>query len=93
MDEVRMVRIMMGQKRASSARLFHTQSWTIPRPSTLARDDSPLPDSNERLFDPSFLDGASNFGFHVAPAQRNLPYVEFTFLQFFRCPMTSACLL
>jgi transcription factor SOX7/8/10/18 (SOX group E/F) len=68
MDEVRMVRMMMGQRRTSSARPFHTWSWTVPGPSTLARDDSPLPDPNTSLFNPSFLDGASNFGFHMAPA-------------------------
>jgi hypothetical protein len=68
MDEVRMARMMMGQRRASSAQPFHTRSWTMPGPSTLARDDSPLPDPDTSLFDPSFLDGASNFGFHMAPA-------------------------
>jgi hypothetical protein len=68
MDEVTMARMMMGQRRASSAQPFHTRSWTMPGPSTLARDDSPLPDPDTSLFDPSFLDGASNFGFHMAPA-------------------------
>jgi len=39
----------------------------MPGPSSLARDNSPLPEVDVSLFDPSFLDGASNFGFHMAP--------------------------
>jgi transcription factor SOX7/8/10/18 (SOX group E/F) len=74
-DEVTMARMMMGQRRASSAQPFPTRSWTMPGPSTLARDDSPLPDPDMSLFDPSFLDGASNFGFHMAPAPSE-PFVS-----------------
>jgi len=67
-DEMTMARMMMGQRRASSAQPFPTRSWTMPGPSALARDNSPLPDVDTSLFDPSFLDVASNFGFHSVPA-------------------------
>lgn len=78
LDEMTMVRIMMGQRRASSAQPFPTRSWTMPGPSALARDDSPLPDVDTSLFDPSFLDGASNFGFNITPASGE----PFTFGEF-----------
>jgi hypothetical protein len=68
MDDVTMARMMMGQRRASSAQPFPSRSWTMPGPSALARDNSPLPDPDTSLFDPLFLDGVSNFGFHAAPA-------------------------
>ena len=45
--------------------------------STLAWDDSPLLDPDTRLSDPLFLDGALNFGFHMAPAQSE-PFVHGT---------------
>jgi hypothetical protein len=70
-----MARMIMGQRRASSAQPFPTRSWTMPGPSALSGDDSPLPDVDTSLFDPSFLDGASNFGFHMTPGQGE-PFVS-----------------
>jgi transcription factor SOX7/8/10/18 (SOX group E/F) len=72
-DDATMMRMMLGQRRASSAQPFFSRSWTMPGPSALARDNSPLPDPDMSLFDPSFLDGA-NFGFPAAPASTE-PFV------------------
>lgn len=62
------VRMMYGQRRASSVQPNPSRSWMMPPPSTLTRDESPLPEVDTSLFDPSFLDGASSFGFNTAPA-------------------------
>lgn len=64
----RSTRIMMGQRRASSARpAGSVRSWTMPTPSSLPRDDSPLPEVDASLFEqfsfPSVQDGTP-FNFH-----------------------------
>lgn len=69
------MRMIYGQRRASSVQPIPSRSWMMPPPSTLARDDSPLPDVDTSLFDPSFLDGASNFGFSCAPVPE-APFVR-----------------
>ncbi|KAG5715216.1 Repressor ROX1 [Termitomyces sp. T112] len=57
-------RMMLGNRRASSARpvLFH-RSWTLPADSMgqFQRDDSPLPDVDPSLFNPSFFGENSSF--------------------------------
>ncbi|KAL0960241.1 hypothetical protein HGRIS_011873 [Hohenbuehelia grisea] len=59
-------RMMLGQRRASSARPSAFRSWTMPTLGSLARDDSPLPDVDTSLFESSFLDATnSNFSFPV----------------------------
>ncbi|KDQ31683.1 hypothetical protein PLEOSDRAFT_1088079 [Pleurotus ostreatus PC15] len=58
-------RMMLGQRRASSARpaaMF--RSWTMPTPATLPRDDSPLPEPDTSLFDPTFLDSSFSYPIH-----------------------------
>ncbi|EGO04087.1 hypothetical protein SERLA73DRAFT_84283 [Serpula lacrymans var. lacrymans S7.3] len=62
----RSTRMVLGQRRASSARPAVTRqwsnfSWGAPTPSTLPRDESPLPEVDTSLFEPGFLD--SNFSF------------------------------
>ncbi|RDB26968.1 Repressor ROX1 [Hypsizygus marmoreus] len=66
----RQQRMMLGSRRASSARpATGARSWTLPLPGTTAtmlqRDDSPLPDVDTSLFEPSFLDAAAGFTFPV----------------------------
>ncbi|KAF5378875.1 hypothetical protein D9615_006903 [Tricholomella constricta] len=63
-------RMMLGNRRASSARpAVLNRSWTmpVPMPSSLQRDDSPLPEVDMSLFNPSFeLEGAnSSFAFNM----------------------------
>ncbi|KAF7973482.1 hypothetical protein HWV62_15092 [Athelia sp. TMB] len=62
------MRMMFGQRRASSAQPMHSRSWMQPPPSALSRDESPLPEVDTSLFEPSYLEGGNNFGFHSAPA-------------------------
>jgi len=40
----------------------------MPPPSALSRDESPLPEVDTSLFEPSYLEGGNNFGFNSAPA-------------------------
>lgn len=55
-------RLYYGQRRASSARpAGHLRSWTMPTPTTLQRDDSPLPEVDTSLFEQSFLDSGFSF--------------------------------
>ncbi|KAF8069252.1 hypothetical protein FPV67DRAFT_1491669 [Lyophyllum atratum] len=58
-------RMMLGNRRASSARpAMLNRSWTMPMPSMLQRDESPLLEVDTSLFNPSFLEGAgSSFSF------------------------------
>ncbi|KAG6852290.1 hypothetical protein C0991_001275 [Blastosporella zonata] len=59
-------RMMLGNRRASSARpaMVH-RSWTLPMEGSsmhqLQRDDSPLPEVDTSLFNPSFFGDNSNF--------------------------------
>jgi hypothetical protein len=76
------MRMMYGQRRASSVQPIPSRSWMMPPPSTLARDNSPLPDVDTSLFDPSFLDGASNFGFSCVPVAE-APFVR-SFAQIYK---------
>ncbi|KAG6827229.1 hypothetical protein H0H92_012711 [Tricholoma furcatifolium] len=59
-------RMMLGNRRASSARPAVHRSWTLPTPSEyplqLQRDFSPLPDIDASLFNPSFFGGAPGEG-------------------------------
>lgn len=73
------MRMMFGQRRASSAQPMHSRSWMQPPPSALSRDESPLPEVDTSLFEPSFLEGGNNFGFNSAPGTV-LPFVS-SFLQ------------
>ncbi|GLB42477.1 putative high mobility group [Lyophyllum shimeji] len=57
-------RMMLGNRRASSARpAVLNRSWTMPVPSVLQRDDSPLPEVDTSLFNPSFLGAGGSFSF------------------------------
>jgi hypothetical protein len=53
-------RAALGHRRASSARPAGSRAWTLPVPTTLQRDDSPLPEADTSLFEESFLN-ASGF--------------------------------
>ncbi|OAX38659.1 hypothetical protein K503DRAFT_849908 [Rhizopogon vinicolor AM-OR11-026] len=55
----RSARYIMGQRRASSAQPTIPRSWGMATPSSLQRDDSPLPEVDTSLFEPSFMN--SNF--------------------------------
>ncbi|KAH7929942.1 hypothetical protein BV22DRAFT_1028907 [Leucogyrophana mollusca] len=58
----RSARLVLGQRRASSVQPIGSQSWGAVAPAPyLQRDESPLPEVDASLFDPSFLD--SNFAF------------------------------
>jgi hypothetical protein len=63
-----MDRMMLGQRRSSSARPAVSRAWTMPQP--LQRDDSSLslPEMDASLFDPAFLDATAGFTF---PAQQD----------------------
>ncbi|KAG5653445.1 hypothetical protein H0H81_000334 [Sphagnurus paluster] len=60
-------RMMLGNRRASSARpAVINRSWTMPMPSMLQRDESPLPDVDTSLFNPQFLEGSNpGFSFNI----------------------------
>ncbi|KAG5642355.1 hypothetical protein DXG03_002979 [Asterophora parasitica] len=71
-------RMMLGNRRASSARpAFINRSWTMPLPSVLQRDESPLPDVDMSLFNPSFLEGSNpSFSFNMFNDQQQLPAIS-----------------
>jgi len=62
----------LGQRRASSAQPMGTRSWTMPLPTVLQRDDSPLPEADTSLFDPSFF-ASTSFGF---PQAQEFPFTQ-----------------
>ncbi|KAG0697231.1 hypothetical protein DFH29DRAFT_878821 [Suillus ampliporus] len=68
----RSARFILGQRRASSAQPAIPRSWGIATPASLQRDDSPLPEVDTSLFEPSFL--GSNFS-----CQATNPDYAFTF--------------
>ncbi|KAG1725062.1 uncharacterized protein EDB91DRAFT_1169374 [Suillus paluster] len=55
----RSARFILGQRRASSAQPAIPRSWGIATPASLQRDESPLPEADTSLFEPSFFN--SNF--------------------------------
>jgi hypothetical protein len=57
----RSTRIMLGQRRASSARPSVARAWTWPAMPPIQHDNEPLPDVDTSLFEQSFLE--SNFSF------------------------------
>lgn len=57
------MRMIYGQRRASSVQPIPSRSWMMSVPSLQSRDVSPLPEVNGNIFDPSWTGGASNFGF------------------------------
>ena len=66
-------RMLLGQRRASSANAALFRSYTMPTayfPGDLQRDDEPLPDVDTSLFEPTFFASHSAFGF--APQQNAL---------------------
>lgn len=85
------MRMMYGQRRASSAQPIPSRSWMMPPPSTLARDNSPLPDVNTSLFDPSFLEGPSSFGFNCT-TNHEPPFVCSSLFTFHHCIITNSLL-
>jgi hypothetical protein len=57
----RSTRVMLGQRRASSARPSVARAWTWPSMPPIQHDDEPLPEPDTSLFEQSFLE--SNFSF------------------------------
>lgn len=56
-------RYILGQRRASSAQPSIPRYWGIAPPTSLQRDESPLPEADTSLFEPSFFN--SNFSSHA----------------------------
>ncbi|KAG1880413.1 hypothetical protein C8R48DRAFT_767205 [Suillus tomentosus] len=52
-------RYILGQRRASGAQPTIPHHWGVAPPASWQRDESPLPEANTSLFEPSFFD--SNF--------------------------------
>jgi transcription factor SOX7/8/10/18 (SOX group E/F) len=87
----RSTRMMIGQRRASSARpAGPLRSWTMPTLSSLPRDNSPLPEVDTSLFEQPFL--SSTFSF--PSAQDGTPFVgffsQFQFLLFSSLPYRTS---
>ncbi|KAG1903020.1 uncharacterized protein F5891DRAFT_112246 [Suillus fuscotomentosus] len=55
----RSARYILGQRRASSAQPTIPRHWGVAPPASWQRDESPLPEANTSLFEPSFFN--SNF--------------------------------
>lgn len=70
----RSARYILGQRRASSAQPTISSSWGLAPPTSLQRDDSPLPEADTSLFEPSFFN--SNFS-----SQTTQPDFAFSFNQ------------
>ncbi|KIJ59967.1 hypothetical protein HYDPIDRAFT_170519 [Hydnomerulius pinastri MD-312] len=85
----RSARMIIGQRRPSSALphvgrstwgfddvpMFPASTYCYPSSSSLQRDESPLPEVDTSLFEPSFLD--SNFGFQAPVADPTIQNFEF----------------
>lgn len=61
----RSARYILGQRRASSAQPAVPRSWGMAPPASMQRDESPLPEVDASLFEPSFFN--SNFSFQATP--------------------------
>lgn len=72
----RSARYILGQRRASSAQPTVPRSWGMTAPSSLHRDDSPLPEVDASLFEPSFM----NSGFSSQATNPDLAFVRIKYL-------------
>jgi transcription factor SOX7/8/10/18 (SOX group E/F) len=71
-------RYILGQRRASSAQPSIPRYWGVAPPTSWQRDESPLPEADTSLFEPSFF----NSNFSSQPMQSDSAFVR---IPFFSC--------